>query len=195
DPGGRASDRRLARHVHRPVARLRRGGRGRLVEAEEGHLHPGEGGRGQEPGMVAVRHHGRRLPPLAPLLIVAAALAAAVAFPCGAAGAAPARPQVVIVIADKLAVEDFQEFPAALEPLAERLSTGGAAGMMNVRTAAGATSANGYASLAAGARAAVGPWAGLALAPGETHQGLPAASLYQSLTGLSAQGRPPQLGL
>lgn len=142
-----------------------------------------------------MRHHGRRLPPLAPLLIVAAALAAAVAFPCGAAGAAPARPQAVIVIADKLAVEDFQEFPAALEPLAERLSTGGAAGMMNVRTAAGATSANGYASLAAGARAAVGPWAGLALAPGETHQGLPAASLYESLTGLPPRGSLLHLGI
>ncbi|MFS8572615.1 MAG: hypothetical protein LOD85_06275, partial [Clostridia bacterium] len=132
---------------------------------------------------------------MAPLLIVAAALAAAVAFPSGAAGAAPARPQAVIVIADKLAVEDFQEFPAALEPLAERLSTGGAAGMMNVRTAAGATSANGYASLAAGARAAVGPWAGLALAPGETHQGLPAASLYESLTGLPPRGSLLHLGI
>lgn len=112
------------------------------------------------------------------------------------AEAAPpvSTPQAVIVIVDKLAMEDLSEFRDALSPLLDELSRG-AAGMMNVRTAASASSANGYLSLAAGSRAAAGDWAGLALEPGETHQGIPAAAYYESLTGRPAGGSIVHLGI
>lgn len=120
-------------------------------------------------------------------------LAAAWIALLGAAPASQASPQAVILVADKLAVEDFEEFPDALAPLSDKLSFG-AAGMMNVRTGASANSANGYLSLAAGVRAAAGEWAGLALAPEESHQGIPAGWYYESLTGSPAQGSLLHLG-
>jgi len=101
---------------------------------------------------------------------------------------------MVIVAVDKLAVEDFQEFPGALTALTTKLSQG-AAGLMNVRTAGSAASASGYLSLATGSRAAAGQWAGLALTPGETHQGFPAPAYYQSLTGSAAAGAFLHLGI
>ena len=102
--------------------------------------------------------------------------------------------QAVILVVDKLAMEDFDEFPDALGPLIERISDG-AIGMMNVRTAAAANSANGYLSLATGGRAAAGDWAGRALMLEETQLGEPADHSYRGLAGQEPKGIAVHLGV
>lgn len=112
----------------------------------------------------------------------------------GGRATVPAARQAIIIVADKLAMEDFTDFPDALKPLAERIPAGAMA-MMNVRTKSAANSANGYLSLALGERAAAGKWAGRGLMTDETHQGASAHELYQGLTGDPAHGAIVHLGI
>lgn len=102
--------------------------------------------------------------------------------------------QVVIVAVDKLAMEDFADYSQALSEVVDRIPDG-AIGMMNVRTAAAANSANGYLSLAVGGRAVAGNWAGRALMREETHMGEPADRSYQGLTGRPPNGDIVHLGI
>lgn len=124
------------------------------------------------------------------------AIAGAFSSPA-AAGAAhdhPPVPQVVVLVVDKLAMEDFADFPQALLPLTEQVPAG-AVGVMNVRTKSSANSANGHLSLTLGVRAEAGAWAGRALMAGETHQGEEAAAQYLALTGRAAHGAIVHLGV
>lgn len=106
----------------------------------------------------------------------------------------PPAPQVVILVVDKLAMEDFADFPHAVVPLTERIPAG-AIGVMNVRTKSSANSANGHLSLALGVRAEAGAWAGRALMASEIHQGEEAAAQYLALTGRAAHGAIVHLGV
>ncbi len=106
----------------------------------------------------------------------------------------PPAPQVVILVVDKLAMEDFADFPHAVVPLTERIPAG-AIGVMNVRTKSSANSANGHLSLALGVRAEAARRAGRALMASEIHQGEEAAAQYLALTGRAAHGAIVHLGV
>lgn len=103
-------------------------------------------------------------------------------------------PRAIVLIADKLAVEDLVEFRSATASLHESAGVG-AVGLMNVRTAGGADSANGYLSISAGRRAVATSWSPHAFAPSEIYQGRPAHEVYESLTGLKAEGEALHLGI
>lgn len=115
-------------------------------------------------------------------------------FPSLPAQGDRAASQVVVIVVDKLAMEDFADYPDALSELIARIPRG-AIGMMNVRTAAAANSANGYLSLSTGQRASAGAWAGRALMVHETHLGEPAGRVYQGLTGRRPHGAIVHLGI
>ena len=102
--------------------------------------------------------------------------------------------RIVVLVVDKLAVEDLTEFAAATAPLREAAAQG-AVGLMNVRTAAGADSAAGYLSLGAGGRSAGTPWSHQSLLVTERIWGRPAGDVYRSLTGLEPRGEAVHLGI
>lgn len=97
-------------------------------------------------------------------------------------------PLAVILIVDKLAVEDFSDFPSALEHLS-RLADQGGVGLMNVRTAKGTDSGSGHLSLGVGKRTATGNRSGEALEHGETIHNMDAAAYYRTIWGQLPRGQ------
>ena len=114
-----------------------------------------------------------------------------------APGASPFPPdtrKVVLLVIDRLSVDDLTADPepvAALRGLAER----GGIGLMNVRTAAQANSRNGYLTVGTGVRSEAGAWAGFAFHVGERFRGHAAGDVYRSLTGTSPQFEIVHLGI
>lgn len=102
--------------------------------------------------------------------------------------------RVIVIVADKLAVEDLVDFPEATASLWEAAAEAGVA-IMNVRTAGSATSANGYLSLALGQRTTAGLWSAYTLSLDEVFQGRPAQDVFTSLTGKVATGEAFHLGI
>ena len=98
---------------------------------------------------------------------------------------APALPggvdKVVLLVIDRLAVEDITGDPAAM-PALRALGERGGIALLNVRTDAQADPGNGYLTIGAGVRSEAGSWAGLAFHVDERYRGVPAGEFYRSLT-------------
>ncbi len=129
-----------------------------------------------------------------PRSIIAACIVACIAGSLVFMSAPAEAARAVLLVVDKLAVEDLVEFDEATRPLYERARLGATA-LMNVRTAGSADSANGYMSLAVGRRAVAPSWSGHAFAPTEIYQGRRARDVYESLTGAQAVGQAVHLGI
>lgn len=126
------------------------------------------------------------------LALAARSLATAAALP--EAAWKEAGPKAVVLVADRLAFEDFAEYPEATAELTGAIERGSFA-MMNVRTLGGGDSASGYLSLAAGARAQGGRLSGRAFHRDERVDGRNAAAAYAAATGSEPAGDLLHLGI
>lgn len=131
-----------------------------------------------------------------PLLVFVLALAPVLGLPSPAAIAASATqdPKVVILTADKLAFEDFIDFPNATALLVRSMERGASA-MMNVRTLGSADAASGFLSLAAGERVEGGRSSGHTFNRDETFEGQSVESAYLAITGENVPGEVLHLGI
>lgn len=128
---------------------------------------------------------------------VALAAALSLALPAlghAATGWSEAGSKAVILVADRLAFEDFVDYPQAAAELEQAIRLGASA-MMNVRTLGGNDSSSGYLSLAAGTRAQGGRLSGRAFHRDERVGGLSAAAVYAAVTGGEPVGDVLHLGI
>ncbi|OUM97650.1 MAG: hypothetical protein BAA04_06470 [Firmicutes bacterium ZCTH02-B6] len=111
-----------------------------------------------------------------------AAFAAAEAAPAVEASPAAGARQVIVLVVDALAVEDFTS--PTWPNLRAVMARGGVIGLMNARTAGGTAQIAAHVTLGAGARARAGPTGGLAFDAGGMYRDRPAAETYRALSGL-----------
>lgn len=137
------------------------------------------------------------LPTRWPRLLLPLSLGLLLGASCPAAAALDREsegPKVVIVAADKLAFEDFADFPGATASLVRAIDRGALA-MMNVRTLGSGGAASGFLSLSSGERVEGGRRSGLAFNRREALDGEPVEAVYAAITGSEAEGEVLHLGI